>query len=72
MGMTVEVSIDEKRLVREYMRHQGIKGLLELVREVAEQDAIPEGCPDATAESNRCYFALNGIDETIMDLEKMV
>ncbi|MGH8338016.1 MAG: hypothetical protein ACRETL_14610, partial [Gammaproteobacteria bacterium] len=63
MSITIEISVDEKNIVRRYLRGQGIVGLMQLVREIAEEYAVPpETGPDATPEGVRCYVAIGLLD----------
>ena len=71
MGMTIEVSIDEKKVLKQYLELWGAEELLNLVREVVDSKAIPEGNEGATEESQQCYFAVAGLDDLIFDLQKV-
>lgn len=70
MATVTKVTIDERALIKQYMRSQGVKALLELVSEVVNEDANPLGCPDATPESAACYWVSSGLDDIIMNLEQ--
>jgi len=61
----IETSVDVKRVMQTYLRGTCVVSFLELVREVVEADAIPEGASDATTESERCYAAMHLLDEVL-------
>jgi hypothetical protein len=58
----------DRNAMRAMFKVHGIQGVVELVREMAEEVADPTV---EKGEGIRCYFAINGLDDLLLELEKV-
>lgn len=68
--MTKHLTKLEQEL-RIFIRAHGVGDLLECVKGVCEQEAIPPGTEESTDEGTRCYVAASALDEVLDAVERV-